>query len=1214
MFCKKMIYVNWGNIPHLEFDFGPVNLFSGGNGSGKTTAADGIQTLMTAAYENLFTYNPGQEETTQKGRGGKQVRTTASYILGCDDGSYARPRVTDGYIAGVFYPTQGESSEPFTAVMCARASLDTAGSSKQARLDEIQFIILPNEELSIGHFVREDKGGKYVVPMTDIANYLKKEFGKKAVEIFEKKGSYLNRLYGAFRGLNSSVSSREAKHAARTFSNFMAYKPVKSINDFVAKEILEPKDLSEDIKQVSELMKTIHGMEEETRQVKDAIDNLEAADAFAKQYLEAWTGKCVGEYAEFTRQIYVKQDEYLSAKNDQNANQELIIETENKLTNNENKRSLLHEQLIQLEVQRQGIPALKDKDSLEKDIERYKNELVENAGPLLSQNNQFPENYKHVENLQRKLNQSSLAATIPALEQKDFKKTLNKIIEAGRETGIDPKKLLHSDWVGIADLEQRLDRLIELETSHRDVFNLLYDPSRTQNGRSIRDQILSLVDNRKEMQQKLHKLVQEKQAEIQKIEHRSVSYPSFVEQALSAIETQCPQAKPSVLCDFIEVIDPKWQMAIEGYIGGKRYSIIVEPEYEAQAISIIRNMGGKRNGANIIQSETLQLDAIKMSLPKDSIFHVMQFNNKIAEYYIKAQYGSVVRVKDEEELRRARRGITENGLGSGGYSMFRVDIDDAELVFGKSARERALNAKKKQLLELKNQVIHAEESYRQAATIYDSVEKIKEVKCASLVRVMLDIYRNLNKCESQLSNLDLSDFNDLENALNLARSEFNNVEKLLKELQMQLGQCKEKVSAFEKNISRISTEKRKLQEQQEDFEKTILKIPNVFSSFNCDDELKRADDRAKLAKADFSFVEENSAMLSIMEKAERSLSEKISRHNQTSNAYSNIGYFIGDGGSRHDESFFKAIADVKNEIKSILNTLKNNILVGKHEQLSGLKDSFNTAFVTNLCHSIYQSINDGKRVLDDLSKELESHRFGTDQERFYFDYQWVPEFREYQKFFKEVIDVPNLGDGSTLFDAEISENSRLVRDKLLSMLLDKDEHVAQKELSRISDYRNYREYEIYKEPLNKDPIALSKYGTGSGGQLETPAYIIRSAAFTSALKFNQGNSHCRMVLVDEAFSKMDEARSREVINYLTETLGLQLIFIMPTSKSGPFMDLISHQVVFSKCPVTEKIGELNTRVNVNRSEPNPEKIKQLWDNHRKSVRHQVTLDFMEEFV
>src|SRR3990167_6163701 len=125
MFLKKMLYVNWGNIPQLELDFGPVNLFSGGNGSGKTTAADAIQTLMTAAHDNLFNFNPGQDETTQRGRGGKQVRTLASYVLGCDDGSYARLAPTDGYLGAVFAPGHGEKTEPFTILMGMRAHLDS---------------------------------------------------------------------------------------------------------------------------------------------------------------------------------------------------------------------------------------------------------------------------------------------------------------------------------------------------------------------------------------------------------------------------------------------------------------------------------------------------------------------------------------------------------------------------------------------------------------------------------------------------------------------------------------------------------------------------------------------------------------------------------------------------------------------------------------------------------------------------------------------------------------------------------------------------------------------------------------------------------------------------------------------------------------------------------------------------------------------------------
>ena len=127
-------------------------------------------------------------------------------------------------------------------------------------------------------------------------------------------------------------------------------------------------------------------------------------------------------------------------------------------------------------------------------------------------------------------------------------------------------------------------------------------------------------------------------------------------------------------------------------------------------------------------------------------------------------------------------------------------------------------------------------------------------------------------------------------------------------------------------------------------------------------------------------------------------------------------------------------------------------------------------------------------------------------------------------------------------------------------------------------------------------LAACAEGTGSGGQLETPAYIIRAASITSALRYTEGVNHLRMVLVDEAFSKMDETRSREVIDYLTRTLGLQLLFIMPTSKCGPFMDLISHEFVFAKVPSAPR-GQLHTRVLVDRKQCNQERIKALWAQH-----------------
>jgi thymidylate kinase len=60
------------------------------------------------------------------------------------------------------------------------------------------------------------------------------------------------------------------------------------------------------------------------------------------------------------------------------------------------------------------------------------------------------------------------------------------------------------------------------------------------------------------------------------------------------------------------------------------------------------------------------------------------------------------------------------------------------------------------------------------------------------------------------------------------------------------------------------------------------------------------------------------------------------------------------------------------------------------------------------------------------------------------------------------------------------------------------------------------------------------------------------------------------------------------------------------------MDLISNQFIFSKCPTAQPMGELMTRVLVDRQQCDKEKIAALMANHRRTIRQQASLDFLEE--
>jgi energy-coupling factor transporter ATP-binding protein EcfA2 len=1208
MFLKRAILINWGNIPHIELEFGPVNLFSGGNGSGKTTAADAIQALMTAAHENLFAFNPGQDETTQKGRGGKQVRTLASYLLGCDDGSYARTGTHDAYVAGVFCPTQGEDCEPFTAVMAMRGHLEKSGAVKQARLDELFFLVVPFEQLQLNHFVKQDSGGKYVLPVERLAPNLKKEFGAGAVEVYDKKGAYLRRLYGALRGRKDSVSDREARHAARTFSGFMAYKPVKSIHEFVAGEILEPRDLGEAIRSVSDLMKTIHDMEAKAATIKETVQLLERARQVTDEYQAQWTGRMVHQYASCSANLWRVQQVYLKNKNEQKLLQQKIAELQDNIEQIDSQRQQLHQAIVHLEARRQGIPALRDKDLLQQDIARQQKKLAEFARPVLSHLQQLQANVDAAAQLLEQLQRTSVAVDIPVLEQKDFLQLTRQVAQNSDARDLDARQLLNQDWIDPSTLNEKITAIIAWQNQQNRWVEQMAGAEFGASD-SVREAVYVLVARRNETRQRLQRELSEKSREIHLLKDEQVKYPAYVEHALKAIREALPAADPKVLCDYVEVADARWQMAIEGYMGGARFGIIVEPEWEAEAIRTLRNMRSERTSkARIIQGTKAGRDAERTSSPPDSILELMTFSHSTAADYLKVSYGSVVQVPDAETLKTTARGLTADGLASGNYAMWRCDLGEGELVFGKSARQRALKARELELERLTQSAREAEQAYQQALELQEICQRVKPVQLYQPLQEMLHIQTQLQSAEQALANLDLKDAEFLEQELRDKNAEYLAAEQKGKQGEQELGGLKQQLHNLEQAIRQLADKQEHFAAEKDVAEQAVLAIVQVLPRFDAETALQAAEQAAR--NDDEDYEEQIRSCSERLNFLERELFKITQIHNQSAATQDQLIYDAAFT-ELHSAAFFQHWVHMSGAIEALHNRLKNNILVERHRQLRQLKDSFNTAFVTNLCHSIYQAINEGKNILEDLNRELSHHCFGSDRERFYFAMEWVPEYQEYWQFFKTIINIPNLGDGATLFELDLPPKQAATRDRLLVMLLDEDQQTAHRELARISDYRNYRRYEIYKQPENKEPIALSQYGTGSGGQLETPAYIIRAAAVTSAFRFNEGKSHLRMVMVDEAFSKMDETRSREVIRYLTESLGLQLIFIMPTSKSGPFLDMISNQLVFSKCPTQQPIGELKTRVLVDRKVCRQDQIARLWANHRKTIRHQAALDFMD---
>lgn len=1205
MYLKKFIYIHWGNIPNTECEFGPINLFSGGNGSGKTTAADAIQTIMTAAHDNLFHFNPGQDEASQRGRGGKQVRTLASYVLGCDDGAYARPEGCDGYLGAVFYPTPGETSEPFTALIGMRAHLEGSGQQRVARLDELQFMLLPGVQLGLSDLLKSDTGGRYVLPLDRAYGLLRKQFGPESVEKYDKKKAYLGRLYGLIRDRQDAVSEREAMNAARAFSRFMAYKPIKGIDEFVANEVLEPRDLGEAIRSVSAMLKRIHGMEADARQLREAIERLNQGRLTAGNFVDQWLDWQLLHYGLARRRYNDCQNRYLTEKRKQQTQRESVEANRQAIELSEQRRDDLQQQLLDLNTRRLGIPGLREKDQLAQERKAEEQRLHATVPKLLEQLQKVDRNRESAKVLHDGLRRTSLSLVLPELADKTRNARLKAIAED--DSRLDAHELLNRDWIDISPLESRLDQALAQQQQHRQWWADWFESE--EGNANLRDRLARECDKRQQACDQVQARTERLGREMGALEAREVSYPPYVQQALAELHKQLPEADARVLCDQVEVTDPEWQSAVEGYLGGARFGLIVDPDYEADAIRLVRSLSGVGQKARVIQGHKARRDNEKLgALPQGSVVEVMQFNHDTAEQYLKASYGSVQRVPDADTLRNTRRGVTRDCLGSGNYSLFRCDIADSDLVFGQSARERALAARRQEQEALTREWQASRDLAAEAQQLLAAVDGLRVPEHGDCLQTMLSAQRRLQSLEQQAEQLDLSAGEALEEELQALKGRVDEQAAQARALNEERANLLAELKNIDSRCQTLDRDQDQTLAVVEQCEQSLEGLDALAPGFDAEARLAEVDEDLREAR----YYEARLAdVQGELKSALHKLQQSVLQHNQQCRPADAFALEL-DFSDEFGRENFARICQLRRQFDSLYNRDKNHILAQRHSELQSLRDSFNNAFVTNLCHSIYQAINDGKRVLEDLNRELEHHRFGADRERFRFDWQWVPEFKEYWQFFKAIIDNPSLGDGATLFDIELEPKHQKVRERLMTMLLDEDEQKALRDLERIADYRNYRRYEIYKEPEGKQPIALSQYGTGSGGQLETPAYIIRSAAITSAFRFGEGNSHLRMVLVDEAFSKMDEHRSREVIHYLTESLGLQLLFIMPSSKSGPFLELISNQFVFSKCATRERVGELQTRVVLDRQECDRERIQELMANHRQTIRQQAELDFLEE--
>lgn len=281
-------------------------------------------------------------------------------------------------------------------------------------------------------------------------------------------------------------------------------------------------------------------------------------------------------------------------------------------------------------------------------------------------------------------------------------------------------------------------------------------------------------------------------------------------------------------------------------------------------------------------------------------------------------------------------------------------------------------------------------------------------------------------------------------------------------------------------------------------------------------------------------------------------------------------------------------------------------LVEQREKLVMAEQQFTKSFTSNFCLRILQRVTGPDRTIDVINKSLEDISFSGDKIK--MTQSLREEYSQYLDLFRAVRERTDAGSADLFTAADFPPAEKATLEALQTLLLSTDVEHSMRELARIADYRNYKKYDFEKSSKGGDPRGLSTWGTGSGGEAETPFYIIRAAVFAASFRLfsKQKISHFRTVFLDEVFQKMDETRTRRVLDFLTKEMGFQVICAAPTKSMAAVLDAFNRRISFSKSPDAGSFAWIVEK------DLDQERIEEIYEEHRRKTVSDVKARFTAE--
>ena len=593
-----------------------------------------------------------------------------------------------------------------------------------------------------------------------------------------------------------------------------------------------------------------------------------------------------------------------------------------------------------------------------------------------------------------------------------------------------------------------------------------------------------------------------------------------------------------ILADLFDITDEKWKNAVEGRLGRLKKSMITEPAYALDAAKIFRKMK-RYEEADLINSAAIKRES--PAAEKNSLYEAVHTDLDYVDWCLKRYLGRIRKCETVEELDSVRDGVTPDCYSYSNY-IFR-HLRSRDYTKGACIGTRISKARLRELAdEIESLQEHLIGERQREAALKDAqkYETLSQdvgqlLRLSSAADELEEYYRKQERLRKELRELeDGTRTAELKVEQEKLETDVAEKEKISRDIQKEQIRLGGVVQAAERDIQDLKS-----------------KLDDLTTGFVENKKLTE-EVTAEIAKrSEASYRQSVKTQFDrLAEREEELVDERAIARNHFNREYPAYGFTgVEHSNEVYDQVLERCRKDFEPKYKEefrkqyelVYHSLRDNVIATIHGEIKAAyrhrRDINRMLSKIRFSDSIYQ--------IDILPARNENGQF--------YDMLMA------QELDSKVIDNGGIDGQLSLMEDDFfrkyEQKIRLLTEKFMP-LREEDSQNREKhrqEMEKFADYRNYLTFSMYEQVIDENGVEKKNYvddmaGVDSGGEGQNPKYVALLAGF-AMLYMQQTNrdSKIRLVLLDEAFSKMDKERSEVCLRYARE-LELQLIVCVPDER------------------------------------------------------------------